>query len=51
MSEYDDPTKQLAWEFYWEGYKLGKWIEDYEDISKRMAKSRFERYLKVNHEG
>lgn len=50
MTEYDDPTVELAWEFWWQGYKLGKDVENQTEIAKRTAKSRFERYLEINHD-
>jgi hypothetical protein len=44
MTEYDDDLKQVAWQSYWEGYKLGKGVESYKPIDKETAKSRFERF-------
>ena len=44
MTEYDDPLKQVAWDSYWEGYKLGRAVESYEPITKQTARNRFERF-------
>jgi hypothetical protein len=40
---YDDNLKQVAWECYWEGYTLGRGVEEMSDIAKKTANTMFER--------
>jgi hypothetical protein len=48
MTEYDDSIKQMCWQVYWEGFKLGRGVEFYEDVLRRTARTRFERWWKAN---
>ena len=50
MNEYgDDPIKAEVWEAFWNGYKMGKDVEDVPEITRRTARSRFERYWERNN--
>lgn len=44
MSTYDDPQKEIAWESYWQGYKLGYGVESYDRSDEATARERFERW-------
>lgn len=46
--EYTDPLKQVAWESYWEGYKLGRGVEEYAPITRTTAMNRFERFWEMS---
>lgn len=48
MTEYDDPTKQMCWQVYWEGFKFGRGVESCGDVLRRTALTRFERWWKTN---
>jgi recombinational DNA repair ATPase RecF len=48
-SKIDDMVREIAWNHYWEGYKLGKDVESFSEIDKRSARSQFERYWERNH--
>lgn len=43
-------VREVAWNHYWQGYKLGSDTENYSGISKRTARHKFERYWERNHE-
>jgi hypothetical protein len=43
-----DSIKDVAWETFWEGYKLGYGVEETKPINKETARSRFERWWSRN---
>jgi hypothetical protein len=48
MTEYDDHIKQLCWTTYWEGFKAGRDVERHDAVTKRTARSLFERWWRRN---
>jgi hypothetical protein len=45
---FGDPIKQMCWQVYWEGFKLGRGVESYENVLRRTALTRFERWWQAN---
>lgn len=39
-----DPIKQDVWQAFWNGYKMGKDVEDVPEVTRRTALARFERW-------
>jgi len=51
MKSYDDnPIKQMAFEAYWNGYKVGYHVEEYERIDEKVCEMKFEQWWSVNYE-
>lgn len=48
-NKYDDERKQTAWESYWEGYKLGYHVQDYDSMDLATANTNFEEWWSVTH--
>jgi hypothetical protein len=48
--EYDAAWKQMAWETYWAGYKLGYGVEMMKPFDRRVAQKRFERMWDETYE-
>jgi hypothetical protein len=46
--DYDTFAKDLAWTTFWQGYKGGRGVESYKKITKRTARSQFERWWELN---
>lgn len=40
----------IAWEAFWQGYKLGLDTESTSDLDRRMCRSRFGRWWENNYE-
>ena len=43
--------KELAFEAYWQGYQTGYGVEVTTDLDKKTAKTQFERWWEINHDG
>jgi hypothetical protein len=48
MTEYDDELKEICWQTYWEGYKLGLGVEATTRLDYNTAQHRFERWWNSN---
>jgi hypothetical protein len=46
--DFDDFAKDMAWTAFWQGYREGYGVEDYDDIDRRTAMSLFERWWDRN---
>jgi len=44
MYQYDDPRKNLLWRAHYEGYAMGKSVEQLGPVSEEAARSEFERW-------
>lgn len=49
-SEFEDPLKDIAFRAYWEGWQKAVGSESLPPIAYRTARSRFERWWKMNAE-
>lgn len=44
----NEELKELLWQSYWQGYKLGYGVEETIPVDKRAARSHFERWFDRN---
>lgn len=47
---FDMAQKEALWEAYYEGFDVGKHVEELDEIQKRTARSKFEQWYSVNFE-
>jgi hypothetical protein len=50
MTVFEDVDKDQAFELWLTGYKMGRGVEELDDLAKRTARERFERYLSREYE-
>ena len=50
MTVFEDMDRETAFDLWLEGFKLGRNVESIDDIDRRVARERFERYLSREYE-
>jgi hypothetical protein len=43
-----DELKELIWEGWWQGYKLGYHVEEYTAFDRKVARAEFEKWWAAN---
>jgi len=50
MTVFENMDEDIAYDLWLAGYRMGRGVEEMDDLAKRTAKERFQRYMSREYE-